>query len=258
METGGMSLSKLGGPLTPPVPGARGSSVDPRIDRLVMELHHRPEALIELLHRLQALDGFLSKASLWHVAEALGLPLSRVYGVASFYHLFRLEPPQPHRCAVCMGSACFVLGACRLAAHLEQRLGRRLEPPSGSANGAPCRAGAARASHWPAGSGAGGGSPVGPSAAAWSLEPVSCLGACGQAPVLVVDGVLALRLPLDSPGALDSRLDRLGVPRAPGLGVTSARAPHTKLTGTQVLDLNGLGPMGPGGLEPDPMGQGAR
>jgi NADH:ubiquinone oxidoreductase subunit E len=192
--------------------------VDSRISHLAGELHHRPEALIELLHRLQALDGFLSKASLGQVAEVLGLPLSRVYGVASFYHLFRLEPPQPHRCAVCMGSACFVLGACRLAAHLEQRLGLRLEPPSGSANGAPVRPGAARASHRPAGSGAGGPSPVGPSAAAWSLEPVSCLGACGQAPVLVVDGVLALRLPVDSPGALGSRLDRLGVPRASGLG----------------------------------------
>ena len=51
---------------------------------------------------------------------------------------------------------------------------------------------------------------------AWSLEPVSCLGACGQAPVLVVDGLLALRLPMGSALALEDRLDRLGLPRAPG------------------------------------------
>ena len=122
-------------PLAKAGPGPVGA--DPRISQLVADQQHRPEGLIEVLHRLQALDGYLAKASLRQVAEELDLPLSRVYGVASFYHLFRLEPPQGHRCAVCLGSACFVLGASRLAARLEQRLGLRLEPPAGSANGPP-------------------------------------------------------------------------------------------------------------------------
>ena len=243
MGTGQTARGEPGTARTRPVPGSAALAADPRISALVAEQDFRPEALIEVLHRLQALDGYLAKTSLRQVAQELGLPLSRVYGVASFYHLFRLEPPCPHRCAVCLGSACFVLGASSLAARLEARLGLRLERPSGSATGAPRAPGPARA-----GPGAGQASalegpqpqapidadvcrrqprnqdPVSPaplspkalSQEAWSLEPVSCLGACGQAPVLVVDGVLALRLPIASASALEARLDRLGLPRAPG------------------------------------------
>ena len=216
---------------------------DPRIRALVAEQQHRPEALIEVLHRLQAQDGCLPKESLRQVAQELGLPLGRVFGVASFYHLFRLEPPRAHRCAVCLGSACFVLGASSLSARLEARLGLRLERPSGSANGPPRAPGPARG-HQAAGLASipAGSKPDGRPAVddrnqepldrtppsperlsqeawgqgAWSLEPVSCLGACGQAPVLVVDGLLALRLPMGSALALEDRLDRLGLPRAPG------------------------------------------
>ena len=191
---------------------------DPRISQLVAAQQGRAEGLIEVLHRLQALDGYLAKASLRQVAEELGLPLGQVYGVASFYHLFRLEPPQGHRCAVCLGSACFVLGAAHLAARLEQRLGLRLEPSGGSANGPPGgpKPALVRQGARPA---AGPGSPPpgpAPYLGGWSLEPVSCLGACGQAPLLVVDGALALRLPMGSPAALEARLDRLGLPQAPG------------------------------------------
>ena len=200
---------------------------DPRISQLVAAQQGRAAGLIEVLHRLQALDGYLAKASLRQVAEELGLPLGQVYGVASFYHLFRLEPPQRHRCAVCLGSACFVLGAAHLAARLEQRLGLRLEPSGGSANGPPGGPGPARASQG-ARSAPGPGSPSpspgpGPYPAGWSLEPVSCLGACGQAPLLVVDGVLALRLPTGSAAALEARLDGLGLPRSP-----RSQAPHPR------------------------------
>ena len=198
---------------------------DPRISQLVAAQQGRAEGLIEVLHRLQALDGYLAKASLRQVAEELGLPLGQVYGVASFYHLFRLEPPQGHRCAVCLGSACFVLGAAHLAARLEQRLGLRLEPSGGSANGPPGGPEPARASQG-ARPASGPGSPApAPYLGGWSLEPVSCLGACGQAPLLVVDGALALRLPMGSPAALEARLDRLGLPQAPGCCAPGAWGP---------------------------------
>ena len=98
--------------------------------------------------------------------------------MASFYHLFRLEAPTAHRCAVCLGTACFVKGGAELAALLERRLALRLDDAAG--NGA------------------------------WALETVSCLGACGQAPVLVVDGQLEARLPVDEPEELQTaRLDAL-------------------------------------------------
>ena len=210
---------------------------DPRISQLVAAQQGRAEGLIEVLHRLQALDGYLAKASLRQVAEELGLPLGQVYGVASFYNLFRLQPPERHRCAVCLGSACFVLGAAHLAARLEQRLGLRLEPSGGSANGPPGGPEPARASQG-ASQGArpapGPGSPApapAPYLGGWSLEPVSCLGACGQAPLLVVDGALALRLPMGSPAALEARLDRLGLPQAPGRFAPGAWGPGLVMAG---------------------------
>ena len=150
-----------------------------RTSRVIRQHRAQTDALIEVLHQVQNLYGYLPRPALHQVACELRLPLSQVFGVASFYHLFRLEAPTAHRCAVCLGTACFVKGGAELAAHLETCLGVRLDEPAG--NGI------------------------------WSLEHVSCLGACGQAPVLVVDGQLQPRLPLDDPTALNQRLAALGL-----------------------------------------------
>lgn len=154
-----------------------------RISRLIRQQRGRADALIEVLHQVQELHGYLPRHALAQVARELRLPLSRVYGVASFYHLFRLEAPTAHRCAVCLGTACFVKGGSELATRLEQRLGLRLDDPAGNGT--------------------------------WALEHVSCLGACGQAPVLVVDGQLEPRLPLDDPAALEARFRALGLEPCP-------------------------------------------
>ena len=71
-----------------------------------------------LIERLHAVHGYLPQAELQRLALAMERPLSEVMGVASFYHLFRLEPPPQHRCVVCRGTACFVRGAERLEAVL--------------------------------------------------------------------------------------------------------------------------------------------
>jgi NADH:ubiquinone oxidoreductase subunit E len=156
------------------------ASTDEALAAILGRHGHRADALIEVLHQLQERHGHLSKPLLRQVARGLRLPLSRVYGVASFYHLFRLEPPSAHCCAVCLGTACFVRGGGELAAALAARLGTRLDGP--------------------------------PTSGGWSLQAVSCLGACGQAPVLVVDGALVPRLPLDDPQALAARLTAAGLP----------------------------------------------
>ncbi|MEX1317097.1 MAG: NAD(P)H-dependent oxidoreductase subunit E [Synechococcaceae cyanobacterium] len=153
-----------------------------RTTRLIRQHRGRADALIEVLHQVQELYGYLPAGALAQVARELKLPLARVHGVASFYHLFRLDAPTAHRCAVCLGTACFVKGGGELAARIEQRLGLQLDDPAG--NGI------------------------------WALEHVSCLGACGQAPVLVVDGQLEPRLPMDDPAALDARLAALGLTAA--------------------------------------------
>jgi bidirectional [NiFe] hydrogenase diaphorase subunit len=68
-------------------------------------------ALIEVLHTVQESFGFLDDVSLRFVASSLQLPLSKVYGVATFYHFFSLKPQGEHTCVVCMGTACYVKGA---------------------------------------------------------------------------------------------------------------------------------------------------
>jgi NADH:ubiquinone oxidoreductase subunit E len=158
----------------------------PRITRIVRRHGGRADALIEVLHQVQELRGYLPQESLDQVARTLSLPLSRVLGVASFYHLFRLSPPTPHRCAVCLGTACYVKGGAELARELETRLGVKLDDPEGDGF--------------------------------WGLQHVSCLGACGQAPVLVVDGTMVTRLRVEDPAQLAAQLDAAKVPVRQGGG----------------------------------------
>jgi bidirectional [NiFe] hydrogenase diaphorase subunit len=72
------------------------------------------DALIEVLHAAQGLFGYLESNLLYFVAHNLKLPLSRVYGVATFYHFFTLKPTGKHTCVVCAGTACYVKGAEQL------------------------------------------------------------------------------------------------------------------------------------------------
>ena len=85
-------------------------SGDPRfglIDRTLKRFQYQQDALIEVLHTAQEAFGFLSDDLLIYVAHQLKLPLSWVYGVATFYHFFSLKPLGAHNCIVCMGTACF-------------------------------------------------------------------------------------------------------------------------------------------------------
>lgn len=68
-------------------------------------------ALIETLHSVQNAFGFLDETALRFVAASLDLPLSKVFGVATFYHIFMLKPKGRHTCVVCTGTACYIKGA---------------------------------------------------------------------------------------------------------------------------------------------------
>src|ERR1700760_3689925 len=70
-----------------------------------------PHALIETLHTVQESFGYLDEAALRFVAYSLRVPLSRVYGVATFYHFFTLKPKGRHTCVVCTGTACYIKGS---------------------------------------------------------------------------------------------------------------------------------------------------
>ncbi len=136
-------------------------SSDERVELLEVALkrhQYRQDALIEVLHAAQQLFGHLEPDRLLFIARQLKLPPSRVYGVATFYHFFTLEPKGRHTCMVCTGTACYVNGAGALLATVEEAA--RLGP--------------------------GGTTPD----SRLSLLTARCLGACGVAPVAVLDGAV--------------------------------------------------------------------
>ena len=72
---------------------------------------YAPDALIETLHTVQSAFGYLDDTALRFVAHELHIPLSKVFGVATFYHAFTLKPEGRHRCILCQGTACYVKGS---------------------------------------------------------------------------------------------------------------------------------------------------
>jgi bidirectional [NiFe] hydrogenase diaphorase subunit len=128
------------------------------LDAALKRHHYQQDALIEVLHTAQELFGYLRTDLLLYLAHGLRLPPSRVYGVATFYHLFTLTPKGEHTCAVCTGTACYVKGAEDVLAAIEQATGAH--PGQTTTDGR------------------------------ISLETARCLGSCGIAPVVVFDGAV--------------------------------------------------------------------
>ncbi len=94
--------------------GASHPSGDKRFKLLevTMKRHQfQQHALIEILHPAQGLFGYLESDLLYFISRRLKLPPSRVFGVATFYHLFSLKPRGEHTCVICTGTACYVKGA---------------------------------------------------------------------------------------------------------------------------------------------------
>ncbi len=81
------------------------------LEEYILALPEKQGALITVLHKAQAIFGYLPKEVQVFVAEGLKLPVSKVYGVVQFYSFFTMTPKGKHRIAVCMGTACYVKGA---------------------------------------------------------------------------------------------------------------------------------------------------
>ena len=134
-----------------------------RVVATMMRRHgFAPHALIETLHSVQQSFGYLDEPSLRYVAEGLRLPLSKVYGVATFYHYFTLKPQGEHSCVVCIGTACYIKGAAKLLEDIEAKA--HVKPGETTAGGEV------------------------------SLLTARCLGSCGLAPAVVFDGQVAGKL----------------------------------------------------------------
>lgn len=110
--------------------------------------------VITILHEVQEAYGYLPEAQLRRVSDRTGVPLSQLYGIATFYSHFTLQPRGKHQIRVCMGTACHVKGAPRLLEELSRVLD--VAPGHTTEDGT------------------------------FSLEPVRCIGACSHAPIVIV------------------------------------------------------------------------
>jgi NADH:ubiquinone oxidoreductase subunit E len=124
--------------------------------RIVAKHEAARGALVAVLEEIQAEYGYLPEEALRIVAEGTGRSLVDVYGVATFYRSFHLQPRGKHLVSVCLGTACHVRGAPRVAEEFERQLGIK----------------------------SGGTTPD----KEFTLETVNCLGACALGPVVVIDG----------------------------------------------------------------------
>jgi bidirectional [NiFe] hydrogenase diaphorase subunit len=128
------------------------------VDATARRYGREPHALIETLHTVQETFGYLDEIALRFVAATLRVPLSRVYGAATFYHFFTLKPQGKHTCVVCTGTACYIKGAPALLSAIERQHG--IKPGQTTPDGE------------------------------LSLVTARCLGSCGLAPAAVMDGAV--------------------------------------------------------------------
>lgn len=140
-----------------PVPArCAPAPADGVVRQIIARYDGQREMLIPILQDLQAARGYLPAQDLGELARALETPLSEIYSIATFYAAFRLQPRGEHLVSLCMGTVCYLKGADKISAAIQEEF--RVA--------------------------AGGTSPDGK----LSFAPLNCLGACALAPVMVVDG----------------------------------------------------------------------
>jgi len=116
---------------------------------------HPDSFLIAVLHKAQELYSYLPVPVMDEIAQQMGIPTAHIWGVATFYHYFNLTPPGQHVISICLGTACYVRGASQILQTLRDEL--KIDMGQVTEDGL------------------------------FSLQPARCLGACGLAPVVMID-----------------------------------------------------------------------
>lgn len=147
------------------VPFKGTTEQEAKLKEIIKTYQGTPGALMPVMQQAQDLYGYLPVEVQTMIAEGLDIPLEHIYGVATFYSQFTLNPKGKYQISVCLGTACYVKGAGSIIDKLSEKLG--IEP--------------------------GGITPDGK----FSLEACRCLGACGLAPVMTINGVVYGKLTVD-------------------------------------------------------------
>ena len=144
------------------------------IDRTIKRFRYEKDALLEVLNTAQESFGYLSRDLLIYISNQLNVPMSQVFGVATFYHMFTFEPLGEHNCIICQGTACHVKGADRIVQALSEEFNIKTDEttPDGL----------------------------------FSLTTARCLGCCGLAPVVVLNGEIRGK---ETPEAITSRVKEI-------------------------------------------------
>jgi bidirectional [NiFe] hydrogenase diaphorase subunit len=129
------------------------------VDATMRRVGQHSRGLIETLHTVQEAFGYIDETALRYVAVSLRVPLSRAYGVATFYHFFTLKPAGKHTCVICLGTACYIKGAPQLVDAVRQQLD--ISPGETTSDGNV------------------------------SVLSARCIGSCGLAPAVVYDSEIA-------------------------------------------------------------------
>jgi NADH:ubiquinone oxidoreductase subunit E len=128
----------------------------------IEEQKKKPGPLMPVMQKAQSLFGALTFDVQQLIADELGVPMSEVYGIATFYSQFALEPKGKHVISVCLGTACYVKGVEKVMEELVEDLG--IQPGQTTSDGN------------------------------FTLQPTRCLGCCGLAPVMMIDDQVYGRL----------------------------------------------------------------
>ncbi|MBN1515158.1 NAD(P)H-dependent oxidoreductase subunit E [Candidatus Sumerlaeota bacterium] len=130
----------------------------PDISRTVKKWLKKRGSLIMALHEIQNTFGYVPRSVSLQLAHLMDVPLARIYEVLTFYNYFRLDPPGKNTISVCMGTACYLKGAPKLVEAFAEELGVQEgeTTPDGQ----------------------------------FFLQSVRCVGCCGLAPVVVVNGTV--------------------------------------------------------------------
>ena len=144
-----------------------------KLDEIILKHKDIPGALIPILHEAQNLYGYLPQEVLHHIAKGLNMPEAEVYGVATFYSQFSLTKKGKYRINVCLGTACYVKGAQDILDKFKLRL--MIDVGECTDDGL------------------------------FSLEACRCIGACGLAPVVTINGDVYGRM---TPEKVDEILDK--------------------------------------------------
>lgn len=133
-----------------------------QLDEIIFELKDQPGALLPIMQKAQELCGCLDEETQRHISEKVGAPVSTIYGIATFYSQFTLQPKGKYTIGLCLGTACYVRGSQLVLDELEKILGIKVGQTT--------------------------------SDGMYTLDATRCIGCCGLAPAMMINDEVYGRL----------------------------------------------------------------